>query len=351
MVPEQGQRPVYASDGWEIDLARRELRSAGVVVPLGGRAFDIVSVLVQADGELVSKNDLMDQVWPGTIVEENALQVHIAAIRKALGADRGMLKTQFGRGYRLLGSWKLVQDERDAPRPKTPSPEAARRGAGLHDHQHSGRRRQPDRPRWRRAISARSARSLSRRHADRTRRHRQDRAGAGGRAQSRISPATSCWSSSPRCRIRSSCRRRSQACSASSSRAKRPRRNRSPARSGLRKLLLVLDNCEHVIDAAAKLAETIVSRCPGTTVLATSREVLRIDGEYVYRVPPLDVPPEDGTGPADVTAHTAVQLFMARARALGADLASDEGNLAPSPRSAVASTAFRSPSSSPRRVR
>ena len=118
MVPEQGQRPVYASDGWEIDLARRELRSAGVVVPLGGRAFDIVSVLVQADGELVSKNDLMDQVWPGTIVEENALQVHIAAIRKALGADRGMLKTQFGRGYRLLGSWKLVQDERDAPRPR-----------------------------------------------------------------------------------------------------------------------------------------------------------------------------------------------------------------------------------------
>src|SRR5215813_14870279 len=125
MVPEQGQRPVYASDGWEIDLARRELRSAGVPVPLGGRAFEIVSVLVQADGELVSKNDLMDQVWPGAIVEENALQVHIAAIRKALGADRGMLKTQFGRGYRLLGSWQLVQQESDAPKPKPPSPEPA----------------------------------------------------------------------------------------------------------------------------------------------------------------------------------------------------------------------------------
>src|SRR5262252_3977117 len=119
MVPEQGQRPVYASDGWEIDLARRELRSAGVPVPLGGRAFEIVSVLVQADGELVSKNDLMDRVWPGAIVEENALQVHIAAIRKALGADRGMLKTQFGRGYRLLGSWKVVQH---APKPPAPSP-------------------------------------------------------------------------------------------------------------------------------------------------------------------------------------------------------------------------------------
>src|ERR1700761_3700004 len=126
MVPEQGRRPVYASDGLEIDLARRELRSAGVAVPLGGRAFDIVSVLVQADGELVSKNDLMDRVWPGTIVEENALQVHIAAIRKALGADRGMLKTQFGRGYRLLGSWKVIEEHRDAPASAVPSRVPAR---------------------------------------------------------------------------------------------------------------------------------------------------------------------------------------------------------------------------------
>src|ERR1700759_2002984 len=122
MVPEQGRRPVYASDGWQIDLARRELRSAGVPVPLGGRAFEIVSVLVQADGELVSKDDLMDQVWPGAIVEENALQVHIAAIRRALGADRGMLKTQFGRGYRLLGRWKPVRDERDVLKLQAPSP-------------------------------------------------------------------------------------------------------------------------------------------------------------------------------------------------------------------------------------
>src|SRR5215475_5255775 len=109
MVPEQGQRPIYASDGWEIDLARRELRSLGVAVPLGGRAFEIVAELVKAEGDLVTKDDLMDRVWPGAIVEDNALQVHIAAIRKALGPDRGMLKTQFGRGYRLLGSWEISQ--------------------------------------------------------------------------------------------------------------------------------------------------------------------------------------------------------------------------------------------------
>ena len=71
-------------------------------------AFEIIAELAKAAGELVTKNDLMDRVWPGAIVEDNALQVHIAAIRKALGPDRGLLKTAFGRGYRLLGSWTIA---------------------------------------------------------------------------------------------------------------------------------------------------------------------------------------------------------------------------------------------------
>jgi predicted ATPase/DNA-binding winged helix-turn-helix (wHTH) protein len=326
MVPEQGQRPVYASDGWEIDLARRELRSAGVVVPLGGRAFDIVSVLVQADGELVSKNDLMDQVWPGTIVEENALQVHIAAIRKALGAERGMLKTQFGRGYRLLGSWKVVQAERDAPKPKAPTPEAARVAT----------------PATATNIPAAADSLIGR---DGAVQYLRDLLGAYrvvtltgpggiGKTALALEVARNLNFSGDSLLVEFASLQDPQlvpSAVASVLGLKLEGEETSPESVtravGLRKLLLVLDNCEHVIDAAAKLAETIVSRCPGTTVLATSREVLRIDGEYVYRVPPLDVPPEDGTGPADATAHTAVQLFMARARALGADLASDEDNL------------------------
>src|SRR5262249_7409026 len=59
---------------------------------------------------------------------------------------------------------------------------------------------------------------------------------------------------------------------------------------GDKNLLLVLDNCEHLIGAVAVLAETILALCPHVTILATSREVLRIQGEYVYRVPPLNVP-------------------------------------------------------------
>ncbi len=69
------------------------------------------------------------------------------------------------------------------------------------------------------------------------------------------------------------------------------RRNRRLGPSAAENSCWFSDNCEHVIDAAARLAETVVRRCPGATVLATSREVLRIEGEYVYRVPPLEVPP------------------------------------------------------------
>jgi DNA-binding winged helix-turn-helix (wHTH) protein len=63
-VPSQGVRSVYESGEWEIDLARRELRARGVPVPIGGRAFEVIEVLVQSAGELVTKSELMDRVWP-----------------------------------------------------------------------------------------------------------------------------------------------------------------------------------------------------------------------------------------------------------------------------------------------
>jgi DNA-binding winged helix-turn-helix (wHTH) protein len=62
------QRPVFACAGWEIDLAKRELRSMGIPVPLGGRAFAIIAELVQAEGELLSRTDLTERVWRGVIV-------------------------------------------------------------------------------------------------------------------------------------------------------------------------------------------------------------------------------------------------------------------------------------------
>ena len=85
---------------------------------------------------------------------------------------------------------------------------------------------------------------------------------------------------------------------------------------GGRNLLLVLDNCEHVIDAVANLAETLTRLCPRTTIVATSREVLRIDGEFVYRVPPLDVPALGQAAPDYIMQYSAVELFVARTKAL-----------------------------------
>ncbi len=98
-MPERNKHLVYKCNGWEMDLALGELRARGVPVPLGSRGFEILAVLVQSAGELITKDELMARVWPGAIVEENKLHVHISAIRKALGTDRGMLKTAFGRGY------------------------------------------------------------------------------------------------------------------------------------------------------------------------------------------------------------------------------------------------------------
>ena len=106
MARNQSQRSVYAYSGWEIDLPRREMRLRGAHVPLGGRAFDIIAVLVGSAGQLVTKEQLLEQIWSGVFVEEIALRVHIAAIRKAFGQDRGMLETAVGRGYRLLGDWE-----------------------------------------------------------------------------------------------------------------------------------------------------------------------------------------------------------------------------------------------------
>jgi len=69
-------------------------------VPIGGRAFEILEVLVQSAGELVIKDDLMDRVWPGAVVMDNTLQVHAAAVRKALGPYRGLLKTDTDLSWR-----------------------------------------------------------------------------------------------------------------------------------------------------------------------------------------------------------------------------------------------------------
>jgi DNA-binding CsgD family transcriptional regulator len=91
---------------------------------------------------------------------------------------------------------------------------------------------------------------------------------------------------------------------------------------GRRSLLVLLDNCEHVLMACAKLADELLRGCPELTVLATSREPLGVDGEQVYRVPPMGIP-ADGDPVAAIRTSEAVRLFEDRAAAHGVALAWD----------------------------
>src|SRR3954453_21503225 len=82
-------------------LRRRQLFPGEQPIDLSSRAFDILMVLIQARGALVTKDEILSRVWPGIVVEENNLTVHIAALRKGLGQDKGLIQTVFGRGSRF----------------------------------------------------------------------------------------------------------------------------------------------------------------------------------------------------------------------------------------------------------
>ncbi len=88
---------------------------------------------------------------------------------------------------------------------------------------------------------------------------------------------------------------------------------------GNQRLLLLLDNCEHVVQAAAEMANTCVRLCPRIAILATSREALRIEGEVIYPLPPLEVPTIEQDQPDVIRDHSAVQLFVARTTASNSD--------------------------------
>jgi predicted ATPase/DNA-binding winged helix-turn-helix (wHTH) protein len=311
---EQGQHLVYEFGGWELDLARRELRSSGVPVSMGSRAFAIFSVLVQSAGKLVTKEELMARVWPGVIVEENTLEVHISAVRKALGADRGILSTSFGRGYRLVGDWTVRKESTPldsvAVDPTRMPVQLFQTNLPAATSEVIGRTAAVQQ--LREFLSAHRAVTLT---------------GPGGIGKTTLAlevarglfPTFSgdCWlvdllSLSGPDLVPSMF--------AGVLGLKLGSNEISPesvARAiGGKKLLVVLDNCEHLIEAAARLAETILRLCPATSVVATSREVLRIEGEHVFRVPPLDVPPRQEEDSGNILAHSAVQLFIARTRAL-----------------------------------
>jgi predicted ATPase/DNA-binding winged helix-turn-helix (wHTH) protein len=321
---ERSFRLVDAAGECEIDTVRRELRVLGSAVPIGGRAFEVIEVLAQSPGELVTKDQLMERIWPGAIVTENTLQVHALAIRKALGPYRSLLKTVSGRGYRLLGDWTVRRHDAakpavglrwmrvDGESPVTNFPATVTRLVGraaaverLRDLISAYRAVTLTGPGGigKTSLALKVARGIVGEFAD------------GGwlvelasLADPTLVPAAVVRSLAPKLD--------GQQFSAE-----------AIARTiGDHHILIVLDNCEHVIGAAANLAETLLRSCPHTTVLATSREILRIEGEFVYRVPPLEVPSQHEEASGDILEHSAVQLFVTRMRSLGKDYRTDSDN-------------------------
>ena len=103
---------------FRFDVAQRQLSREGVPVRLGSRALDILWALVSARGDVVTKEELMERVWPGQVVEDNNLQVQVSALRKALddgGGGQSHLVTVPGRGYRLVGLVDGRAGDRDRP--------------------------------------------------------------------------------------------------------------------------------------------------------------------------------------------------------------------------------------------
>src|SRR5262249_1200488 len=103
-------RQVYEFDDFQLDAARRQLLHKGEVVPLFSKAFDVLLLLVRNNGRDLSKDEILQTIWPGQIVEESNLTVNISTVRKALGekaAQPRYLLTIPGHGYRFVASVRV----------------------------------------------------------------------------------------------------------------------------------------------------------------------------------------------------------------------------------------------------
>jgi predicted ATPase/DNA-binding winged helix-turn-helix (wHTH) protein len=269
----------------------RGLFADGGIVSISAKALDILTVLVEARGHLVTKDELLAQVWPGLVVEEHNIQVHVSALRKALGDDAGWIVTLPKRGYRFAGP--LSEMPAAASRPSLPQPLGRLFG---------------------REEDLATIRSLF----DRSR--LVTVVGTGGIGKTRIGlelareiGGTVFVDFSV---LQDVALVPSLVATALGIELKGDGADAQVARR-LRgqELLIVLDNCEHVLDAVATLVERILTDAPPVKVLATSREPLACLGEQVYRLPLLPVPAEGPQSPAEALASSAVALLVDRLKA------------------------------------
>lgn len=301
-----------------------QARTAPDAVHLNSRAMDILIALVRRPGEVVSKRSLMDDVWPDTVVDESNLRVQVAALRRALGDDVAVprfIEGVSGRGYRFVadfcrgrtGSSMRARSQGPSCMARLPTPITRTVGRNeemrdLHEIFDGTRLLSVVGPAG--IGKTRLALAFGNEIAERF---------AGGVAFADLSSIKD-----PD--------RVAGAVAASLGATETSGDAVELAVDGVdkRPLLILVDCCEHVIDAAAAVVEKMLRSSGRIKVLTTSIEPLRAEGECVYRIGPLELPPVR-TDPSleELLAYSAVELFVDRATAVCGRQSFTDGDATP----------------------
>lgn len=320
--PRAATAVAYLFGSFRLTPSQQTLLDGDSRVLIGGRALDLLTALVERRGELISKKELMARAWPRTVVDESNLKVHIAALRKALREgvqNQRFVATVVGRGYRFV-----------APVEREVIPSAA---LPPEVHCHSSHN-----------LPATLVRPIGRSEAIRDLLTQLSRArlltiaGPGGIGKTTVALAVAhemveagehdVWfvnlSGLSDASFVPHAVANAVGLAVHSDDIPRALANYFRLRN--RPQLLVLDSCEHVIEAAAVIAEHLAAAAPQLRVLGTSREPLRVAGEHVHRLEPLESPPDSAClTMGEAFQYPAVELFVERAIAARGDLVlSDE---------------------------
>jgi predicted ATPase/DNA-binding winged helix-turn-helix (wHTH) protein len=313
VIKTQGAK-VEQSQAWQFGAftllpAQRLLLDRDAPVRVGGRALDVLIVLVEAAGKIVGRDELIASVWKKVVVDEGSLRVHVAALRRALGDDgdaRRYIVNVPGQGYSFVGDV---------------SPSAPANLTGGWPKLDVGRRPLP--PLLANVVGRDdSIREVCCMVAE----HRLVTVvGAGGVGKTTVALAAGAQLAT---HYRDGARfvdlapltdaRHVANVWANAIDPSQPISDQRELGALLadRQMLIVLDNCEHVVQAAAAVAEAVLACAQGVHVLATSREPLRATGEWVIRLASLELPPASGRLTAkQASAFAAVQLFTQRTAA------------------------------------
>lgn len=284
---------------FKLDPGRGVLTMNGKPTALGGRAVAVLGELVEHANEYVPKERLLDAGWPNAVVEEGNLPVQIAAIRRvlALGGGERWIETLTRRGYRFVGPVRDLADHPETtPQRRSNVPASLTSFIGRERELVEIKRLLPTK----RLVTIQGTGGIGK-----TRLALQVAAEVPDAYRDGVWLAELGSIRDPALVSTTIARSLGLAERSGASPIERLCAYLKP-----RQLLLVLDNCEHLVDACAQLAEGVLKTSNEVTILATSREALRVSGEQSYVLEPLSLPALSSQGP--IQTSEAVQLFVER---------------------------------------